>query len=116
MELLPSSPAVRIPLFLKSPDVYDPLQIFLNKIGSHDFSVVVCGSVFNGVNLSCFAAFILLELPPIMADLSWKLAHLHHRGSCMMHQCCFPDHHLGLIDARCGIVLPGRAYYLLPLH
>jgi len=32
-----------------------------------------------------------------------------------MHQCHFPDHHLGLIDARCTI-LPGRACYLLPLH
>ena len=34
----------------------------------------------------------------------------------MMHQSHFPDHHFGLIDMRCCIVLPGRACYLLPLH
>jgi len=30
MELLMSSPAMRIPMSLRSPDLYDPLQIFLH--------------------------------------------------------------------------------------
>jgi len=29
MKLSPSSPAMRVPLSLRPPDVYDPLQIFL---------------------------------------------------------------------------------------
>ena len=69
MELSPSSSAMRVPLFLRPPDVYDPLQIFLNEAGSQEFGVVVCFLVFNGVDLS-FAVFILPELPP--TDLSRK--------------------------------------------
>ena len=34
MNLLPSSPDMRVPLFLRSSDVYDPLQIFLNEASS----------------------------------------------------------------------------------
>jgi len=29
IELVPSTPAVRVPVILRSPDLYDPLQIFL---------------------------------------------------------------------------------------
>ena len=34
LELVPSLTAIRASLFLRSPDVYDPLQIFLQEIGS----------------------------------------------------------------------------------
>ena len=96
--------------------MYDPLQIFLHETGSQEFGVLVCGSVFSGADLSYFAAFNLLELPLTAADLSRKQFHLYHRGSSLMHQCHFPDHHLGLIDERCDTVLPNRACYLFPLH
>jgi len=72
IELLPSSPVMRVPLSLRPPDLHDPLQIFLNEVGSQEFGVLVCGSVFSGADLSCFAAFILLELPLSVADLSRK--------------------------------------------
>ena len=70
MELLSSLSVKRIHLFLKSPDEYDPLQIFLNAAGSQEFGVLVGGSVFSGADWSCFYAFILLELPPTAADMS----------------------------------------------
>ena len=72
MKLLSSSLAIRVSLSLRLPDVYAPLRIFLNEAGLQEFGIVVCGSVFNGADLSCFAAFILLELPPTAADLSQK--------------------------------------------
>jgi len=36
MEILPSSPAMRIPVSLRLPDLYDPLQIFLQETESHE--------------------------------------------------------------------------------
>ena len=116
MELLPSSPAMRIPLSLRPPDMHDMLQIFLNEAGSQEFGVVVCGSVFSRVDLSCFlhlSCSSYLRLQPICHGSQFDL---HHHSLGIMHQCYFSDHHLDLIDVRCGIVLPGRACYLLPLH
>jgi len=49
------------------------LQIFLNETGSQELGVLVCGSVFNGADLSCFTVFILFELLSTVADLSRKL-------------------------------------------
>ena len=83
MELLPSSPAIRVFLSLRPHVVYDPL----NEVGSLEFGVLVCGSVLSGADLSCFAAFIPLELPPTAIDLSRKPVSPHYRGSGMMHQC-----------------------------
>jgi len=54
------------------PDVYDPLQIFLHEAYSQEFGVLLCGSVFSSGDLSCFVAFILLELPLTATDLSRK--------------------------------------------
>ena len=34
MELVPPTPDVRVPVTLRSPDLYDPLQIFLQDTGS----------------------------------------------------------------------------------
>jgi len=45
MELLSSLPAMIVPLSLRSPDVYNPLQVFLNEVSSQEFDVVVCGLV-----------------------------------------------------------------------
>ena len=38
MELLLSSPVIRAPLSLRLPDVYDPLQIFLNEASSQSLA------------------------------------------------------------------------------
>ena len=63
---------MRVPLSLRPPDMYDSLRIFLNEVSSQEFGVLICGSVFSEADLSCFAAFILLELPLTAADLSYK--------------------------------------------
>ena len=66
IELLPSLSTMRVLLSLRPPDVYDSLQIFLNEACSQELSVLVCGSVFNGADLSCFDGYILLKLPLIV--------------------------------------------------
>jgi len=66
MKLLLSLPAQRVLLSLRPPDVYDLLQIFLNDAVSQKFGVLIYGSIFSGTNLSCFDAYILLELPLIV--------------------------------------------------
>ena len=70
MELLSSSPAMKVSLFLRPPDMHDPLHIFLNEASLQEFGILICGLVFKGADWSCFSAFILLELPPTAADLS----------------------------------------------
>ena len=65
MELLLSSPAMAL-----IPDVYDSLLIFLHEACSQELDVLVCGSIYNGADLCCFAAFILLERSLIATDLS----------------------------------------------
>jgi len=71
-QLLPSSPAIRITLSLRQPDVYNPLQIFLNEAGSYEFDVLACGSVFSRADFSYTVAFIPLELPPTGINLPRK--------------------------------------------
>ena len=57
MELLSYSPATRVPLSMKSSDMSDHFQIFLQEIG-----VLICGLVFSKVELSCYVVRILFEL------------------------------------------------------
>ena len=85
MKLLQSSPAMRVLLSLRPPDVYNLLQVFLNEAGSQEFGVLVCSSIFSRADLSCSAAFISLELPLNVISLSRKWFHLHHHSSSMMH-------------------------------
>ena len=70
LELLPSLVVLRVSFFLISPDVYDPLQIFLQKANSEEINALFCWSVFSGVELTCHAARILLELPLTTTCLS----------------------------------------------
>ena len=42
VELLSSSPVMRVPLSLRSPDTYDPLQIFYNRQVHKRSSFLLC--------------------------------------------------------------------------
>jgi len=56
MKLLSFSLATRFPSSLRSPDVYDPYQIFLQEICSREVGTLVCGLVFSGTELPCYDA------------------------------------------------------------
>jgi len=51
MELVSSLEAMRDSLFLRSPDEYDPLQIFLTV--SQEVGILICGLNFSGAELTC---------------------------------------------------------------
>jgi len=76
MKLLPSSPAMRVQLSLRSSDTYDSLQIFLQQTGSQEIKRLIVqstiGSVFSRDDLPRHIACMLLELPSIAAGLSGK--------------------------------------------
>ena len=68
MELVPSLTAIP----LRLPDVYDPLQIFLQETGPQEIGALVCGLVFSGAELHCYVARILFELPSTATGLPRK--------------------------------------------
>jgi len=76
IELLPSPPAMRVPLSLSLSDIYDPLQIFLRQTGSQQIKFLMVqstiGPISSGDNLPRHATCILLELPLIVVGLSRK--------------------------------------------
>ena len=72
LELVPSLAVMRASVFLRSTDVYDPLHICLQETGSQEISALICESVFSGVELTCHATCILLELSSIATCLSQK--------------------------------------------
>ena len=72
MELVPSLTVMRASLFLRLPDVYDLLQIFLHETISQEIDTLICGLDFNGAELTCYTACILLELPSTAVCLSRK--------------------------------------------
>ena len=72
---------------LKSPDVYDPLQIFLQETGLPDIGILVYELIFSGAEFPYYAAHILFELPSTSACLPRKPVSPHHLGSTKMHQC-----------------------------
>ena len=76
MELLTSSPAMRVLLSVRSPDTYDSLQIFLEQTGSQEIKPLMMQNtidpVFSRDDLSPRVVCILLELPSITAGLSRK--------------------------------------------
>jgi len=57
---------------LRSPDVYDPLQIFLQETILHEIGTLGCGLVFSGTELRRYVARIWFELPSTSAGLSRK--------------------------------------------
>jgi len=72
LDLIPSSAVIRASLFLRSPDMYDPLQIFLHEAGSQEISALICGSIFSRTELTCHTACILVELLSTATCLSRK--------------------------------------------
>jgi len=76
MKLVSFTPAVRVPVSLRSPDACDPLQILLKVIGSHEFEFLVVQNtispVFSGEDLPRHIACILLEVPLTAAGWSRK--------------------------------------------
>jgi len=71
-DLVPSLAAMRASLFLRSPDVCDPLQIFLQETVSQEIGTLIYGLDFNGAEFTCYVACVLLELPSTAACLSRK--------------------------------------------
>ena len=73
MELVSSTPAVRVPLSLRSLDVYDPLQIFL-KVTDSQFGFLMIqntiGPIFIMNDLSRHAACFFFEVPS--TTVSWS--------------------------------------------
>ena len=47
LEIVPPLAAMRASFFLRSPDVYNPLQIFLHKTGSQEIDALVCELVYS---------------------------------------------------------------------
>jgi len=67
MDLVPSLPAVRVFLPLRSSDLYDLLQIVLEAIGSQEFGFLMVqstiGLVFSAEDLPQHIASVLFEVP-----------------------------------------------------
>ena len=98
MELVPSL----IAILLRSPDIYDSLQIFLQETGSQKISLLmiqsaIC-SVFIMDGLHLFVTYDWLSLPSVTTSLSRKPVSLPLPWFSQMHQCCFSGHPLGLIE------------------
>jgi len=72
MDLIPTVIATRTSFFLRSPDVYDPLQIFIQEPVSQEIGILVYGLDFGGAMLTYYVACILLELPSMTTCLSRK--------------------------------------------
>ena len=72
MELVSSLTAIP----LTSPDIYDPLQIFLQETGSQEISLFMVQSAVRSVsimgNLHLSTICALLELTSFKADVSRK--------------------------------------------
>ena len=74
LELVPFLVVMRALSFLRSPDVYNSLQIFLQEPVSQEIGTLIYGLDFNGAELTCHVACILLELPSTATCLSRNLA------------------------------------------
>ena len=65
IELMSSTPAIRVPLSLRSPDAYDPLQILIEATCSQKFGFLVMqctiSPVFSGKDLPWHVACVLFE-------------------------------------------------------
>jgi len=67
MKRLSFSSAMRVPLYLRSPDVYDSLQIFLEAMGLQVVGFLMVQStispVFNMDDLPWHVVCVLFEVP-----------------------------------------------------
>ena len=73
MELVPPTPAVRVPVTLRSPDLYDSLQIFLQETGSQLIKQFIVRSTVDSAltqkDMHVSATRALLKWPCFIADL-----------------------------------------------
>ena len=74
MELPTSLAGMRALVFLRSPEVYDPLQIFLKELVLQKIDTLICWLDVSGAELICHASCILLELSSMATCLSRKPA------------------------------------------
>ena len=76
MKLVSSMSAVRVLLPLRLPDVYDPLQILLEAIGSQEVGFLMVQSTIDPVfirnDLPRHAICALFEVPSTTASWLWK--------------------------------------------
>ena len=76
MELMTSTPAMRVPVSQRSPDLYNPLQIFLHETESQEVRLFVVRSTVDSVlileDASLSVTCALLELSFFIADQSQK--------------------------------------------
>jgi len=74
MELAPTLTVIRTSFFLRSSDMYDPLQILIQEPILQKIDILVYELDFSGAELTYHAACILLDLPSTTTCLSWKPA------------------------------------------
>jgi len=76
MKLVSFTPAVRVPVSLRFPDAYNPLQILLEATGSQEYEFLVVqntiGPVFSREDLPRHVACVLFEVPSTVAGWSRK--------------------------------------------
>ena len=74
MELMTSTPAMRVPVSQRSPDLYDSLQIFLQETESQEVRLFMVRSTVDSVlileDAPLSVTCALLELSSFIADLS----------------------------------------------
>jgi len=80
IELVSSLTVMRATLFLRSPDVYNSLQIFPPADSFTGDWYLGMWIDFSGAELIYYTACILFELPSTVICLSWKLFYLHYIG------------------------------------
>jgi len=72
MDLVPTVAAMRTSFFLRSPGLYDPLQILIQEAVSQEIGILVYELDFCGAELTFHAACTMLELPSTTTCLSQK--------------------------------------------
>ena len=70
LKIVSSLAVMRASIFLRSPDIYDPLWIFLHEPVSQEIGTLICEIDVSGAELTCHAACILLELPSMATRIS----------------------------------------------
>jgi len=90
--------AMRASIFLRSPDVYDPLEIFLHELILQEIGILICGLNFSGTELTCHDVLSgpsSRRRPPVCHG---SRLYLHHISLDVMYQCCYHGHHLSPIE------------------
>ena len=72
IDLIPNVAAMRTSFFLRSSDVYNPLQILIQEPISQEIGILVNELDFIRAELTCHVVCILLELPSMDTCFSHK--------------------------------------------